>query len=62
MQVFDLSEVKPHEFVRYGLACLEKLAELGDFCAKDTRQKMRIVVCTFWHILLYLNLIYRSFE
>ncbi|KAH9654086.1 diacylglycerol kinase 7 [Citrus sinensis] len=43
-QVFDLSEVKPHEFVQYGLACLEKLAELGDFCAKDTRQKMRIVV------------------
>ncbi|GAY48445.1 hypothetical protein CUMW_111700 [Citrus unshiu] len=28
-QVFDLSEVKPHEFVQYGLACLEKLAELG---------------------------------
>ncbi|XP_044464858.1 diacylglycerol kinase 7-like [Mangifera indica] len=43
-QVFDLSEVKPHEFVRYGLGCLEKLADLGDSCAKETRQKIRVVV------------------
>ncbi|KAJ4709397.1 diacylglycerol kinase [Melia azedarach] len=43
-QVFDLSNVKPNEFVQYGLGCLEKLAELGDYCAKDTRQKLRIVV------------------
>ncbi|XP_044472335.1 diacylglycerol kinase 7-like isoform X1 [Mangifera indica] len=43
-QVFDLSEVKPHEFVQYGLGCLEKLADLGDSCAKETRQKIRVVV------------------
>ena len=45
MQVFDLSDVRPHEFVDYGLGCLEKLAGLGDFCAKDTRDKLRILVC-----------------
>ncbi|KAL2455360.1 Uncharacterized protein Fot_57596 [Forsythia ovata] len=27
-QVFDLSSVKPHEFVQYGLACLKKFASL----------------------------------
>ncbi|KAJ9162850.1 hypothetical protein P3X46_022592 [Hevea brasiliensis] len=43
-QVFDLSDVKPHEFVEYGLVCLEKLAALGDLCARDTREKMRIMV------------------
>ncbi|CAK7344650.1 unnamed protein product [Dovyalis caffra] len=43
-QVFDLSDVKPYEFVQYGMGCLEKLAELGDFCAKDTRDKLRIMV------------------
>lgn len=43
-QVFDLSEVKPHEFVHYGLGCLEKLAESGDLCAKETRDKMRVMV------------------
>ncbi|XP_057464132.1 diacylglycerol kinase 7-like [Actinidia eriantha] len=43
-QVFDLHFVKPHEFVQYGLGCLEKLAELGDSCAKETREKLRIVV------------------
>lgn len=46
MQVFDLSAVKPHEFVEYGLVCLEKLAALGDICARDTRERMRIMVCT----------------
>lgn len=45
MQVFDLSAVKPHEFIQYGLGCLEKLAEQGDQCAKEVREKMRIVVC-----------------
>lgn len=44
MQVFDLLDVRPHEFVEYGLVCLEKLAGLGDFCARDTREKMRIMV------------------
>ncbi|CAL1415063.1 unnamed protein product [Linum trigynum] len=43
-QVFDLSDVKPHEFVRYGLVCLEKMAILGDLCAKECREKMRIMV------------------
>lgn len=44
MQVFDLTDVKPHEFVRYGLRCLELLAGLGDACAKETREKMRVMV------------------
>ncbi|XP_047330461.1 diacylglycerol kinase 7-like [Impatiens glandulifera] len=43
-QVFDLNSVKPHEFVQYGLGCLEKLANLGDSTAKITREKLRIVV------------------
>uniref|UniRef100_A0A7N0ZYA6 Diacylglycerol kinase n=1 Tax=Kalanchoe fedtschenkoi TaxID=63787 RepID=A0A7N0ZYA6_KALFE len=43
-QVFDLWEVKPHEFVQYGLGCLEKMAEVGDICAKETRDKMRVMV------------------
>ncbi|KAF3615109.1 Diacylglycerol kinase 3 [Capsicum annuum] len=42
-QVFDLSAVKPNEFVQYGLSCLEKFAALGDTCAKETREKIRIV-------------------
>uniref|UniRef100_A0A2P2QM00 Diacylglycerol kinase n=1 Tax=Rhizophora mucronata TaxID=61149 RepID=A0A2P2QM00_RHIMU len=43
-QVFDISDVKPPQFVHYGLGCLEKLAMLGDFCAKDIREKLRIMV------------------
>ncbi|KAF3452844.1 hypothetical protein FNV43_RR03277 [Rhamnella rubrinervis] len=43
-QVFDLSDVKPHEFVRYGLGCLEMLAGIGNSCAKECREKMRIMV------------------
>ncbi|KAF9615437.1 hypothetical protein IFM89_023543 [Coptis chinensis] len=43
-QVFDLSVVKPPDFVQYGLACLEKLADLGDNCAKETREKLRVMV------------------
>ncbi|XP_019157324.1 PREDICTED: diacylglycerol kinase 4-like [Ipomoea nil] len=43
-QVFDLQAVKPHEFVQYGLSCLEKFAGLGDMCAKEIREKLRIVV------------------
>ncbi|XP_031097805.1 diacylglycerol kinase 7-like [Ipomoea triloba] len=43
-QVFDLQAVKPHEFVQYGLSCLEKFAGLGDICAKEIREKLRIVV------------------
>lgn len=44
MQVFDLTDVKPHEFVKYGLKCLELLAAIGDACAKETRDKMRVMV------------------
>ncbi|KAH6818567.1 diacylglycerol kinase 7 [Perilla frutescens var. frutescens] len=43
-QVFDLSTVKPHEFVQYGLSCLENFANIGDSCAKATREKLKIVV------------------
>ncbi|KAG7613365.1 unnamed protein product [Arabidopsis thaliana] len=43
-QVYDLTEVKPNEFIRYGLGCLEVLASRGDECAKEIREKMRIVV------------------
>ncbi|XP_051150476.1 diacylglycerol kinase 7-like [Andrographis paniculata] len=43
-QVFDLQSVKPHEFVQYGLSCLENFAARGDNCAKQTREKLRIVV------------------
>lgn len=43
-QVFDLSDVKPNEFVQYGLACLEQLATSGDLCAKEIRDRMRVVV------------------
>ncbi|XP_022749313.1 diacylglycerol kinase 7-like [Durio zibethinus] len=43
-QVFDLQDVKPHEFVRYGLTCLDKWANNGDLCAKETRHNIRVVV------------------
>uniref|UniRef100_A0A0D9VLZ2 Diacylglycerol kinase n=1 Tax=Leersia perrieri TaxID=77586 RepID=A0A0D9VLZ2_9ORYZ len=43
-QVFDLSVVKPSDFINYGLGCLERLAEQGDDCAKNIRKKLRIVV------------------
>lgn len=42
-QVFDLSEVKPSDFLRHGLGCLEKLASFGDHCAKETRDRIRIM-------------------
>lgn len=45
MQVFDLSAVKPSDVVQYGLTCLEKLADLGNNCAKATRAKLRVIVC-----------------
>ncbi|XP_071699126.1 diacylglycerol kinase 4-like [Rutidosis leptorrhynchoides] len=43
-QVIDLLTVKPNDFVQYGLGCLEKFASLGDSCAKETRERLRIVV------------------
>ncbi|XP_010539453.1 PREDICTED: diacylglycerol kinase 4 [Tarenaya hassleriana] len=42
--VFDIMEVKPQEFVRYGLGCLETLAAQGDHCAQEIRERLRIVV------------------
>ncbi|XP_020578379.1 diacylglycerol kinase 3-like [Phalaenopsis equestris] len=43
-QVFDLSEVKPSDFVHYLLLCLERLAESGDVVAKVTRERLRVMV------------------
>ncbi|KAJ0962226.1 hypothetical protein J5N97_030054 [Dioscorea zingiberensis] len=43
-QVYDLSIVKPSDFVQYGLACLEELSSRGDYCAQTTREKLRIMV------------------
>lgn len=43
-QVFDLSEVKPLDLLRHGLGCLEKLASFGYYCAKETRDRIRIMV------------------
>ncbi|KAK1391585.1 diacylglycerol kinase [Heracleum sosnowskyi] len=43
-QVLDLSHVKPNDFVQYGLGCLEKFAAHGDTCARETREKLRVVV------------------
>lgn len=43
-QVFDLSVTPPKDFFRYGLGCLERLAECGDQCAKDVRNCLRLIV------------------
>ncbi|URE44137.1 Diacylglycerol kinase [Musa troglodytarum] len=43
-QVFDLSVTQPPQFVRYGLTCLENLANLGDDCAKAVRENLRVMV------------------
>lgn len=45
MQILDLTVIKPQDFCLYGLGCLEKLADLGDDCAKFVRESLRIVVC-----------------
>ncbi|RRT71486.1 hypothetical protein B296_00002630 [Ensete ventricosum] len=44
IQVFDLSVTQPPQFVRYGLTCLENLANLGDDCAKAVRENLRVMV------------------
>ncbi|KAJ8422769.1 hypothetical protein Cgig2_003762 [Carnegiea gigantea] len=44
LEVFDLKDIKPNEFVNYGLACLEQLARVGDSRARETREKLRVVV------------------
>ncbi|GMI97556.1 diacylglycerol kinase 4 [Hibiscus trionum] len=43
-QILDLQEMSPNDFVRYGLGCLEKHANNGDVCAKEIREKIRVVV------------------
>ncbi|KAI4376798.1 hypothetical protein MLD38_014516 [Melastoma candidum] len=43
-QVFDLKDVTPNDFVHYGLGCLEKLATIGDHCAKEIRAKIKVMV------------------
>lgn len=51
MQVFDLAVVKPNEFVQFGLGCLETLAGVGDLCAKEIREKLRVMVCAICQLL-----------
>uniref|UniRef100_A0A0D9X5U0 Diacylglycerol kinase n=1 Tax=Leersia perrieri TaxID=77586 RepID=A0A0D9X5U0_9ORYZ len=42
--VFDLTVVKPSDFVEYVLACLEQLADAGDRSAKSIRHNLRVMV------------------
>lgn len=44
-QVFDLTIVKPSDFVQYVLGCLEQLADAGDHSAKSIRHNLRVMVC-----------------
>lgn len=41
--VLNLTEVKPHEFVRYGLLCLETFAANGDESAREWRELIQIM-------------------
>uniref|UniRef100_A0ACD6ABQ3 Uncharacterized protein n=1 Tax=Avena sativa TaxID=4498 RepID=A0ACD6ABQ3_AVESA len=43
-QVFDITVVKPSEFVEYALGCLEQLAGSGDHSARSVRHNLRIMV------------------
>ncbi|KAK3123109.1 hypothetical protein QOZ80_8AG0624060 [Eleusine coracana subsp. coracana] len=43
-KVFDLTVVKPSDFVEYGLACLEQLADSGDHSARSVRHNLRVMV------------------
>ncbi|XP_008662694.2 diacylglycerol kinase 4 [Zea mays] len=43
-QVFDLTIVKPSDFVEYALACLEQLADSGDHSARFVRHNLRVMV------------------
>lgn len=56
-QVIDLLTVKPHEFIQYGLGCLEKFASLGDTCAKETRERLRIVVRAEWTYIQWYDIV-----
>ncbi|WVZ94287.1 hypothetical protein U9M48_040193 [Paspalum notatum var. saurae] len=44
LRVFDLTIVKPSDFVEYALACLEQLADSGDHSARFVRQNLRVMV------------------
>ena len=44
MQVYNLHSIPPKDFLLYGLGTLEKLAENGDECARQTRNRLRIIV------------------
>ncbi|OEL38198.1 Pentatricopeptide repeat-containing protein [Dichanthelium oligosanthes] len=43
LRVFDLTIVKPSEFVEYALACLEQLADSGDHSARFVRHNLRVM-------------------
>ncbi|EEC83198.1 hypothetical protein OsI_28453 [Oryza sativa Indica Group] len=43
-KVFDLTVVKPSDFVQYVLGCLEQLADAGDHSAKSIRHNLRVMV------------------
>uniref|UniRef100_A0A0E0I9A0 diacylglycerol kinase (ATP) n=1 Tax=Oryza nivara TaxID=4536 RepID=A0A0E0I9A0_ORYNI len=43
-KVFDLTIVKPSDFVQYVLGCLEQLADAGDHSAKSIRHNLRVMV------------------
>ncbi|CAM0911325.1 unnamed protein product [Alopecurus aequalis] len=42
--VFDITVVKPSEFVEYGLGCLEQLADSRDHSARLVRHNLRVMV------------------
>lgn len=44
VKVFDLTVVKPSDFVQYVLGCLEQLADAGDHSAKSIRHNLRVMV------------------
>ncbi|XP_044962399.1 diacylglycerol kinase 4-like isoform X2 [Hordeum vulgare subsp. vulgare] len=46
-QVFDITVVKPSEFVEYGLGCLEQLANSGDHSARSVRNNLRVMGASF---------------
>ncbi|XP_047073391.1 diacylglycerol kinase 4-like [Lolium rigidum] len=46
-QVFDITIVKPSEFVEYALGCLEQLADSGDHSARSVRDNLRVMGASF---------------
>ncbi|KAG0558393.1 hypothetical protein KC19_10G024800 [Ceratodon purpureus] len=43
-QVYDLSKHSPSAVLRYGVGCLDRMANSGDECARQTRENLRILV------------------